>query len=113
MAKVKETEILLTTKDNPWNPFTQYDDWKYFDEKQHQYNTEAYTARVTGMLDPELTDEQLAHERMKAFKEIIKYNNEIGFDVYVLITRGGKRLNDAPSLYLERYNNQTHPGEGV
>ena len=82
---VKETDILLTTKDNPYNPFTQYDDWKYFDEKMKHYNTEAYVARETGMLDSELSDEALARERVKAFEEIIKLNDEIGFDVYVLI----------------------------
>ena len=58
---LKDTDILLTTKDNPYNPFSQYDDWKYFDETQKHYNTEAYIARVVGMLDPDISDEELAY----------------------------------------------------
>lgn len=108
----EETDILLTTKDNPYNPFTEYDDWKYFDEKTKHYNTEAYIAREVGMLDPDISDKQLAHERMTAFNEIIKLNDEIGFDIYVLISRDGKRLNDTPSHYLEQIDIEPTPGEG-
>ncbi len=114
MAKaLKETDILLTTKDNPFNPFTDYDDWKYFDETSRHYNTEAYVAREVGMLDPDISDEELAHERVNAFNEIIKLNNEIGFDVYTLISRGGKKLDDTPSTYLEQYDMVDTPGEGL
>lgn len=95
-----ETDILLTTKDNPYNPFTQYDDWKYFDETQKHYNTEAYIAREVGMLDPDISDEELAHERMNAFKEIIKLNDELGVDIYTLISREGVKLDPTPSDYL-------------
>lgn len=108
----EETDILLTTKDNPYNPFTQYDDWKYFDEKTKHYNTEAYVAREVGMLDPDISDKELAHERMNAFKEIIKLNDELGYDIYVLISRGGKKLDDSPSHYLEQNDNEDTPGEG-
>ena len=100
---LKETDILLTTKDNPFNPFTDYDNWKNFDEVQKHYNTEAYVARIVGMLDPDISDKELAHERMNAFKEIIKLNNEIGFDVYTLISREDGKLDPSPSEYLERY----------
>ena len=91
----------ITTKDNPYNPFTQYDDWKYFDEKTKHYNTEAYIAREVGMLDPDISDEMLARERMNAFQEIIRLNDELGMDIYTLITRDGEKLDDSPSLYLE------------
>ena len=97
---LKETEILLTTKDNPYNPFTEYDDWKYFDEKMKHYNTEAYIAREVGMLDPDISDEELAHERVTAFKEIIKLNNELGYDIYTMISRDGNFLDPSPSDYL-------------
>ena len=110
---VKETDILLTTKDNPYNPFTQYDDWKYFDEKTKHYNTEAYIAREVGMLDPDISEQELAYERMKAFKEIIKLNDEMGFDIYVLISRDGNKIDDSPSHYLENYTPDSNPGEGV
>jgi hypothetical protein len=96
-----ETDILLTTKDNPYNPFTQYDDWKYFDETMNHYNTEAYIAREVGMLDPDISDEELAHERMNAFKEIIKLIDELGMDIYTLISREGVKLDPTPSEYLQ------------
>lgn len=73
---LKETEILLTTKDNPYNPFTEYDEWKYFDETMHHYYTEAYVAREVGWLDPDISDEEVAHERVEAFKEIIRLNKD-------------------------------------
>lgn len=97
---VKNTDILLTTKDNPFNPFTQYDDWKNFDETSKHYNTEAYVAREIGMLDPDISDEVLADEMMEAFKEIIRLNDELGFDIYTLITRDGEYMDPTPSQYL-------------
>lgn len=36
---------MLTTQDNPYNPYTQFDDWFAFDE-QMGYHTCAYLARV-------------------------------------------------------------------
>ena len=109
---LKEIDILLTTKDNPYNPFTQYDDWKYFDEKTKHYNTEAYIAREVGMLDPDISDEELAHERMNAFKEIIKLNDELGMDIYTLISREGEKLDPTPSIFLGQNDIEGTPGEG-
>lgn len=111
---LKETDILLTTKDNPYNPFTQYDQWKYFDETEHRYFTEAYVAREVGMLDPDISEQELAHERVKAFNEIINLNDELGLDIYVLISRDGTKLDDTPSTYLgqEPDEDKDTPGEG-
>lgn len=36
---------LLTTEDNPYDPFTQWDDWYAFDE-QMGYHTCSYLARI-------------------------------------------------------------------
>lgn len=109
---LKETDILLTTKDNPYNPFTQYDDWKYFDETTKHYNTEAYIARIVGLLDPDISDEELAHERMNAFKEIIRVNDEMGLDIYTLISREGEKLDSTPSTFLDEKDNTDTPGGG-
>ena len=112
---IKETELLLTTKDNPFNPFTEYDDWKYFDETSKHYNTEAYVAREVGMLDPDLSDEMLARERVNAFKEIIKLNDELGLDIYTMITREGEKLDPTPSAFLGQIpieDAEGTPGEG-
>lgn len=55
-------EHMLTTTDNPYNPFTQYDLWWAFDEAQG-YHTPAYLARITFSSD-ELSevDQDLAIE---------------------------------------------------
>lgn len=39
-------QSMLTTIDNPFNPFTQFDDWYAFDEG-NGYHTCAYLARIT------------------------------------------------------------------
>ena len=38
-------QLALTTKDNPYDPFTQFDLWKAFDEQKGYYTCE-YLARV-------------------------------------------------------------------
>lgn len=63
---------MLTTVDNPYNPFTQFDEWFAFDTSKG-YNTCSYLARITKTSD-ELseTDEALASE--KAMDEIVSIN---------------------------------------
>lgn len=66
------TQSMLTTIDNPYDPFTQYDDWLAYDQQQG-YHTCSYLARVTNTSDelsPE--DEDLAIEA--AIDEIVKMN---------------------------------------
>jgi hypothetical protein len=64
--------IMLTTIDNPFDPFTQFDEWKAFDE-QKGYFTCAYLARIVKTSD-ELSeaDEDLAIEQ--AINEIVRLN---------------------------------------
>ena len=63
---------MLTTLDNPYNPFTQYDEWNAFDTSMG-YNTCSYLARIARTSD-ELseTDEELAIQQ--AIDEIIELN---------------------------------------
>lgn len=115
MAETKvlnDEDVLLTTKDNPYNPFTEYDDWKYYDEIQNHYDTEAYVARVVGMLDFDLSPKELAHERVKAFYEIIRFNDELGLDIYTLISREGEKIDPTPSVALQQNDKEGTPGEG-
>ena len=64
--------IMLTTIDNPFDPFTQFDEWKAFDE-QKGYFTCSYLARIAKTSD-ELSevDEDLAIE--EAINEIVRLN---------------------------------------
>ena len=63
---------MLTTIDNPFNPFTQFDDWNKFDE-QHGYYTNGYLARIAHTSD-ELSDADYTAEIERAIDEICEYN---------------------------------------
>lgn len=53
-------EVMLTTIDNPYDPFTQFDEWFAFDESKG-YHTCAYLARVTrSSSELSLKDQSLA-----------------------------------------------------
>lgn len=65
-------QTMLTTTDNPYNPFTNYDDWYAFDEAQG-YHTCSYLARVTRTSN-NLTVEEEDYEIEQAMNEIIKLN---------------------------------------
>jgi hypothetical protein len=65
-------ESMLTTIDNPYNPFTQFDEWYAFDVSKGYY-TCAYLARVTKTSDSlSDLDESLAIEA--AIDSIIDLN---------------------------------------
>jgi len=65
-------DVMLTTVDNPFNPFTQFDQWKAFDEAKGYFSCEllARVAKVSDELSEE--DEALAIEL--AIDEIVKEN---------------------------------------
>ena len=63
---------MLTTTDNPYNPFTHFDEWLAFDTAKG-YNTCAYLARIT-VSSPDLTDEEDAIAIEAAIDEIVKEN---------------------------------------
>lgn len=67
-----DEEFMLTTIDNPFNPFTHYDDWYNFDVSQG-YNTCAYLARIVQSSD-ELSDEDQSEAITQAMNEIVKLN---------------------------------------
>lgn len=65
-------EHMLTTVDNPWNPFTHFDDWNAWDTSAG-YHTMAFLARIVKTSD-ELSeaDQSLAIEL--AIDEVVKEN---------------------------------------
>lgn len=65
-------DFMLTTTDNPWNPFTRFDDWYAFDEAKG-YHTCSYLARITRTSD-ELSDEDKDLAIDEGMEEILKYN---------------------------------------
>ena len=68
---------MLTTFDNPFDPFTNYDSWYNFDlelsRRQSRNNCCSYLALIARTSD-QLTDEENAMEIERAIDEIIKYD---------------------------------------
>ena len=65
-------DYMLTTVDNPFDPFTQFDSWYQFDVEKG-YNTCAYLARIAITSD-ELSEEDNAEAIDRAMNEIIAYD---------------------------------------
>ena len=65
-------QVMLTTSDNPYNPFTNFDEWFAFDE-QKGYHTCAYLARIT-KTSSNLSDADYTQEVENAIDEILKLN---------------------------------------
>lgn len=65
-------ESMLTTIDNPFNPFDDFDSWFEFDNEKG-YNSCSYLARIARTSD-QLTEKQNNEEIERAIDEIIKYN---------------------------------------
>ena len=63
--------VMLTTIDNPYNPFTQYDLWASYDEKVCGYNSASLLARYA----PVSSDESRAiaiHNTERAIQRIME-----------------------------------------
>ena len=67
-----DNECMLTTFDNPFDPFEQFTSWFLFDIEKG-YNTCSYLARIAKLSD-ELTDQENDSEIERAIDEIIKYD---------------------------------------
>ena len=65
-------EYMLTTVDNPFNPFTQFDEWFAFD-RQMGYNTPSFLDRVTKVSDDVSQPDQLLAIQ-HAIDEIVQEN---------------------------------------
>lgn len=63
---------MLTTKDNPFDPFTDFDQWFLYDV-QHGYNTCEYLSRICKTSDS-LSDFENYVEIERAIDEIIKFD---------------------------------------
>ena len=63
---------MLTTIDNPYDYFTQFNDWFSFDIEKG-YNSCSRLARIARISD-QMTDEEINLEIERAIDEIIKYD---------------------------------------
>lgn len=73
---------MLSTIDNPFDPFDDFDSWFMYDIDKG-YCSCAFLARI-GKFSDQLTDSENAEEQERAIDEIIKYDI---FNVYKKVTR--------------------------
>ena len=62
-------EVMLTTIDNPYNPFEQFDLWLLFD-KEKGYNTCEYLARIVNLTN-DMSEKEIEVATDRAIDEII------------------------------------------
>ena len=67
-----EYEVMLTTFDNPFDPFEQFTSWFLFDVEKG-YNTCSHLARIA-QLEDDFTQKEVDEEIERAIDEIIQYD---------------------------------------
>ena len=65
-------QFMLTTNDNPFNPFDDYKSWLSFD-KEHHYDSAERVMRIAELRD-DMTMLEEEQEVERAIDEIIKYD---------------------------------------
>lgn len=68
---VKPNDIALTTSDNPFDPFEEFDDWFNFDVIENNYNSCSLLSRLA-FTSEGLSEKENAIEKEKAIDQIIK-----------------------------------------
>ena len=63
---------MLTTFDNPFDPFEQFTSWFMFDVEKG-YNSCGYLARIANLTD-DMSDQEVNNEIERAIDEIIQYD---------------------------------------
>lgn len=75
-------ECMLSTNDNPFNPFEDFDAWFMFDIEKG-YNSCSYLATIA-KLDDDMSDEEQNREIERAIDEIVAYDF---LDLYKKVTK--------------------------
>lgn len=78
---------MLTTFDNPFDPFEQFTSWFLFDTEKG-YNSCSYLARIARTSD-QFTEEENDKEIERAIDEIIKYDFR---NIYKKVTKKRKTI---------------------
>lgn len=69
---MEESECMLTTFDNPFDPFEQFTSWFLFDVEKG-YNTCSYLGRIAKISDS-MTEKEVNEEIERAIDKIIEYD---------------------------------------
>ena len=89
---------MLTTFDNPFDPFEQFTSWFLFDTEKG-YNSCSYLARIARTSD-QFTEEENDKEVERAIDEIIKYDFR---NIYKKVTKKEKTAQS--ELLCDLFNN--------
>lgn len=79
---MKERKAMLTTYDNPYDPFDQFKEWFLYDVAKG-YNSSSYLARIARTSDA-LSDQENNEIIENAIDEIVKYDL---FNIYKKVIR--------------------------
>ena len=88
--------VALTTVDNPFDPFEQFNDWFEFDNEKGYY-TCSRLARLTNLSD-DMSEAESNKEIERAIDELIKYDV---FDVYKKVIKETSEDSDNESIASE------------
>lgn len=75
-----QKDVFITTYDNPYDYFEQFDEWLNFDRQKGYYTLE-YVARLA-KLAPDLSEEEQKIEMENVFNTIIEWNGNFYKKVY-------------------------------
>ena len=77
------TRYRLTTVDNPWDPFDNFDSWYYFDTVILKRNSCGLLDRIAHTSDS-LSDYENEQEIKRAIQQIVEFDLE---DVYYMVSK--------------------------
>lgn len=77
--------VWITTTDNPYDPFDNYDLWKRYDENSG-YFSESYVARIARVSD-DMTEQEFEDAVEEAIDEIVSFNLTNSEADYKKVTR--------------------------
>ena len=69
-----QKDVFITTYDNPYDYFKQFDEWLNFDRQKGYYTLE-YVARLA-KLAPDLSEEEQNIEMESVFDKMIEWNGQ-------------------------------------
>ena len=93
---IMSNRVALTTVDNPFDPFEQFNDWFEFDIEKGYY-TCSRLARLTNLSD-DMSEAESNKEIERAIDELIKYDV---FDVYKKVIKETSEDSDNESIASE------------
>ena len=78
-------ECMLSTIDNPYNPFDDYVSWLLYDN-EHGYNSHCYMMRIAQLTD-DMSSAEENEEIERAIDEILEYNP---LGIYIKVRKNTK-----------------------